>query len=232
MSDKDDKKTAAEAIFKLCSYDNLGPTTNYDLDQQTSSVDILDNIKYQKILAQYCENQISEAIHKRSSSREFNSNNISDTDLGKILFDAYSLKGASSYTIPQAGGIGCMELIVLSRHDNTWDISIHDPRHYDLKKQNDKIDDISKLFYTKSIDFDSAHHCVIIACDIKKLSDQYLARAYKFACFQAGHIAQNIILRATQLNIGSVVLGSLIESEINSSCTVLKKPYPLYAVVM
>lgn len=226
------KKTAAELLFQICSYEHLGAAANYEHDNQPGFSDFNAH-RYLDARNKNDKNILSNAIHERESCRKFCENQVSVTMLQEILFNSYSLKNdRGSYTIPQAGGLPTMNLIVL---DNTKSEEIklynYNPKTYELNYTKSLTTSLEALFYSKSIDFNSANYCMIICADLQTLSKQYLARGFKFACFQAGHIAQNILLNAAALDISAISLGSLIEKDISTHC-LSTEDYPLYAVVM
>ena len=226
------KKTAAELLFQICSYEHLGAAANYEHDNHPGFSDF-DAHRYLDARDKNHRNILSNAIHERRSCREFCENQVSVTMLQEILFNSYSLKSEQgSYTIPQAGGLPIMNLTVLG---NTKGEEIklynYDSKTYELNYAKSLTTLLEALFYSKSIDFNSANYCIIICADLQTLSKQYLARGFKFACFQAGHIAQNILLNAAALDISAISLGSLIEKDISTHC-LSADDYPLYAVVM
>lgn len=231
----DKKKSVTEAIYSICSYESLGHTTNYDASEATTLSRLeFNKQKYSNLFSKYqADDQITESIHKRKSARIFSATPINEDEIIKILFNAYSLKDNNgSFTIPQAGGLGVMKLNVLTNKNHSWGISSYNHLTYELINLEENTDNITKLFYTKSIDFNTASHCIIISCNLNAFSKVYLARAFKFSCFQAGHIAQNIILVATLLGIKTIALGSLVEEEIKKSCHLDVDQYPLYAVIL
>lgn len=231
----DKKISAAEAMYSICSYEFLGHTTNYDSSEATTFSRLeFNEQKYNNVLSKYQINdQITDSIHNRKSVRRFSATPINEDEIIKILFNAYSLKDNNgSFTIPQAGGLGVMKLNVLTNKNHFWDIFFYNHLNYELIKLEKNTDNINKLFYTKSIDFSTASHCIIISCNLNAFSKVYLTRAFKFSCFQAGHIAQNIILVATLLGIKTIALGSLVEEEIKRSCYLDTDQNPLYAVIL
>ena len=224
------KKSAAESIFQICSYEHLGVLTNYD-SNNLAKCDF-DHDLYRSSLSKFQTSTLSRIIHNRKSYRVFN-NTFEENTLQSILFNAYSLTDQNgSYTIPQAGGLPTMGLIIISNCEKKWQLYKYNPSKYELNYICPMGVALDALFYTKSIDFDSAKYCIIITSDLETISKQYLARGFKFSCFQAGHIAQNILLYSTELNIKAIPLGSLIEDNIQKTCLLPTNYYPLYAVIM
>jgi SagB-type dehydrogenase family enzyme len=55
----------------------------------------------------------------------------------------------------------------------------------------------------------------ILAATMDRIKPQYRERGYRYALFEAGHIAQNLCLLCTGLGIGSVALGGFVDSAVN-----------------
>lgn len=232
---KDKKQSAAEIIYSACSYERLGHTTNYEFEKISDFIadKEFNNSQYLEFIKTHSINTISHTIHKRKSDRSFSGATLSDNEILQILFNAYSLKNVEgSMTIPQAGGLNIMRLHVFLKETNYWKGYLYNHLSYQLEELNKTAEDLSKFFYTKSVDFKNAGACILISSNLSKFSKIYLSRAFKFSSFQAGHLAQNILLTATALELKSVPLGSLIESVIINVCDLKNEYFPLYAVVL
>ena len=104
------KKTAAELLFQICSYEHLGAAANYEHDNHPGC-SYFDAHRYLDARDKNHRNILSNAMHERTSCRKFCENQVSVTMLQEILFNSYSLKSdQGSYTIPQAGGLPTMNL--------------------------------------------------------------------------------------------------------------------------
>lgn len=228
------KMSSVEIIYQASSYRNLGHITNYECQTAFSSYrPFFNHDAYQRELLHARGSEITRLIHERATHRAFSGNTIQRQDLLYLLFNAYSLKNEiGSFTIPQAGGLMVMSLYVLENKKSHWQSHRYDPTNYTLIKNTDAPVKLESIFYTKSVSFESSSHCIIIASRLALFSQIYLTRAYKFACFQAGHIAQNLLLTAINRKIRGVTLGALIEDEIAKACSLDKEEYPLYAVVL
>jgi SagB-type dehydrogenase family enzyme len=231
---KNKKRSSVETIYFAGSYEFLGHTTNYDCERVTdlNVGEKFNEALYAELINNYEANSLTHLIHKRKSVRRFSDSSISINEISEILFNAYSLKDAEgSMTIPVAGGLSIMSLLVFLYENNSWIAYKYNHLNYHLEKLDNSIENLSKFFYTQSVDFNSAKACIIISSELCALSQVYLSRAFKFSAFQAGHVAQNILLTATALGLNGIPLGSLIESEIMTSFDMVDE-YPLYAVVL
>lgn len=227
------KLPVALSLHQLCSYQELTSTTNYASDAAIQNTQF-NLATYQNLLHSYQANdRLTTLLHTRSSKRHFSQSFIPLSAIKKILFNAYALKNASgSYTIPQAGGLAIMQLHVLANCHNHWQAYHYHSQTYQLTPLTETVKTIANLFYSQHVDYSTTSHCIIISANIERLACVYLNRGYKFACIQAGHIAQNIVLSATANQFASTCLGSLIEEPIKSTCNLEEKLEPLYAVIL
>jgi hypothetical protein len=230
---KKNKYSSAEVMSHLSSYAHLGHCTHYDRITYGDNWGFKFNeLLYQTTLTAFLQDQLTMLIQKRVSSRTFSGESIAQKELQYLLFNSYSLKSAEgSFTIPQAGGLPVMSLYILENKLNYWQLCQYDPVTYNLSSDIDKLH-LEEIFYTKSTDFQAASHAVIIASQLNKFADVYLARAFKFACIQAGHIAQNIILTAINKKLRAITLGCLMEDEIIRLCHFKVGDFPLYGVLL
>jgi protease I len=59
---------------------------------------------------------------------------------------------------------------------------------------------------------------IVIAGSVRRLTTQFRNRARPYMLLEAGHIAQNILLQATCLDLGSVPVGSFTSREVGRIC--------------
>lgn len=229
------KLTAVEIMYHASSYAHLSHSTNYDCETAALHAGPYYNPNaYQINLAHYTQkNSMTSFIHARESARVFSGEMLSQLEILHLLFNGYSLKSFNgSFTVPQAGALAVMLLVVLENKQTHWESRRYDSINYTVIHSTQESIELASLFYTKSVDLRNASHCIIIASQLKLFSQIYLARAYKFACIQAGHIAQNIIVTATSKKIKTIPLGSLIEDQIIQACGLNADEFPLYAVLL
>lgn len=70
--------------------------------------------------------------------------------------------------------------------------------------------------------------CIIITVDYERITKRYGRRGYRYAHIEAGHVAQNITLRAIELGLGTVMIGAFRDGRVKK---LLKTEYdPLYII--
>jgi protease I len=71
---------------------------------------------------------------------------------------------------------------------------------------------------------------IIVAGSISKLMSQYQNQSRRFMLLEAGHVAQNILLQAVGLKLGSVAIGGFDISRVNDLCQMSRDMEPLYII--
>ncbi len=227
------RKTTAEKIYELGSYRVLGSATQYVADMHL----YLPSAKFNNHKLFQAKQALEspaffQVLESRHSCHKFCSEELSLNKIRSLLLCGYGLKSRhGSFTVPLAGGLDVMQLKVALRERGRWGAYDWDHVGYRLNKINRMLSDPNKLFFARSTDISLSSAAIVISANLGVLAKRYTARAYKFACIQAGHIAQNIILEATSLGLSSLVLGSLKEEEIINSFGIISEK-PLYAVVI
>jgi SagB-type dehydrogenase family enzyme len=64
--------------------------------------------------------------------------------------------------------------------------------------------------------FVNAGLVIILTGLFAKTTFKYGERGYRFVLFEAGHIAQNILLEATALGLGAVPVAGFVDDEVNA----------------
>lgn len=130
--------------------------------------------------------ELLDAIEKRRSIRKFKSKRVAWPDILEAI-------DASTKT-PLAGNISTIKFIIVS-----------DPK---LK--------IHLADYSDQPWLAGAEHLLIVCSEDGQLEKMYDDRAAKYARQQAGAAIQNLLLRLTELGIGSCWVGSFLDHEIKN----------------
>jgi len=128
---------------------------------------------------------LSEAIAKRKSIRIFKDEDISDSEIMKLLNAAEQ--------VPSAGGIHPLEFKVLYRDDMNTDF-------------------YTACLRQKAVLY--APIAIVISADFSKTRARYHRRGIRYVYLEAGHSAQNICLTAVELGLGSVCIGAFHDAEV------------------
>ncbi|MGA2915500.1 MAG: SagB family peptide dehydrogenase [Sedimentisphaerales bacterium] len=172
---------------------------------------------------------LEQAIENRRSIRQFTAEPLTVKQVGQLCWSAQGItepnKGLRA--APSAGALYPMELyVVLS--DGLY---LYSPKTHSLEKQIDG--DIRSMLRTAAFGQKTVQDspCTfIIAGSIKKIEAKYRGRSERFACLEAGHIAENISLQAVALGLGSVPIGSFAPKSVAGVCRISEDLEVLYLV--
>jgi SagB-type dehydrogenase family enzyme len=227
------KKSSAEKIYDIMTFNKLGVATSCSSAlRKYLAAGSFSEHDFLRVKNRCTAQSLLNVLQNRTSCRRFSPEMLTLSNLASILLCAYSLKNKQgSFTVPLAGGLAVMQISLLVRREDAWWVYTWNPISYKLQKIAKLKTQIRNLFFNKTTDISLASGIVIINAQLNILAKQYGARAYKFACIQAGHIAQNILLAAQECKVESLVLGALKENEISDALS-LSTSRPLYAVVL
>jgi SagB-type dehydrogenase family enzyme len=166
--------------------------------------------------------KLSEAIQKRKSIRDFSDKPISKKFLSHLLWASTGIQrieqGYEYRTAPSAGALYPIETYLVVNNVESIEQGIY---HYDIQnhqleqlKQGDFGSDISNAALGQTMCHDAA--VVFIWTAIFNRSKwKYDQRAFRYIYLDAGHIAENLALVSTALELGSCQVGALFDDEVN-----------------
>lgn len=147
-------------------------------------------------------------LNDRHSVRRFTDTKIQRSSVYDILWAGQG-KNRYKYTSPSAGALYPITLYALlvgvdgapyqSLHRWNRDTSICEYLHY--------VEEAPSL--SGSTAYSQSAFSVFLAADFRILEQKYPNRAERYSYLEAGHIAQNMILMAQSLGIGSVPIGAI-----------------------
>jgi SagB-type dehydrogenase family enzyme len=173
------------------------------------SVEPLDNRK-----------EFENVLLKRRSTRVFNDEGISFSDLSRLLlFSAGVFK--TSYgvkrTYPSAGARYPLEIYPIIFRSSDLKQGIY---HYNVKDHclemcrfGDFFSDLKKIINQELMD--NSALALVITAIFHRTTMKYGDRGYRFVLLDAGHLAQNIYLQATSLGLGCCAVGGFLDHELN-----------------
>ena len=190
---------------------------------------------------------LGEVLRLRRSRRDFSGRPLGLEQVGRLLhvsfgvvadrevldFETPAVLGYRSS--PSAGGLYPLELYVATRAvDGLADGVYHyDPWSHQLeRRQHGGVHD-----RFASICFDqgflaAANLLVSLAAIVERTRHKYGARGYRYVCFEAGHVAQNLCLVAAASNLGAVTLGGFYDREMNELLALPEGEDALYHVAV
>ena len=149
------------------------------------------------------------------SLREFSSTILSLGTLSSILYNGYghSNEERNQYAerpVPSAGGLYDLEILVFVNFIEGLKKGCYNyyPSQNKLIPITHTEFQIQDFFSTKHIQYSTASFVVMMTSKLSKYSWRYGKRGYRFALFEAGHVAQNMILAAEKNSVKTVPVGA------------------------
>lgn len=169
---------------------------------------------------------VEEAISKRRSVRQYNDSALSLSELSQLLWAAQGITDTirGLRTAPSAGALYPLELYAVV--GNVTGIA---PGIYKYKCRTHELETVLPGDARKELAAAALGQSAITqaAVDIvwtavyERCAKKYQERAELYVPIEVGHSAENVLLQATALNLGAVVMGAFYEDKVQG---VLKSP--------
>jgi len=169
---------------------------------------------------------LGQAITARNSIRELAEQTVSIEELSSLLHFAYGQNRDNKETgyprpfrvVPSAGAMYPLELYVCnSRIKNLAPGLYHfNPTRNNLRllSSDSRVDDIAAAFVQPELAH-GASLILFITALFERSTFKYGTRGYRFVLLEAGHVAQNVNLVSTALNLGSVNIGGYFDRAVD-----------------
>ncbi|MDI6644869.1 MAG: SagB/ThcOx family dehydrogenase [Methanobacteriaceae archaeon] len=180
---------------------------------------------------------VEEAINKRRSIRNFQEKPLTLKELAQLLWAAQGItdKKNDLRTVPSAGAIYPLEIYIVIGEDGVNGLTsgfyhfnpIRNELDY-IRKGDMRLNLSNTAYGQESIK--KAPVTIIITGVYSRTQNRYGDRGIQYVHMEAGHSGQNLYLQAEALELGTVVIGSFSNEDVQ---TVLKLPNdhtPLYLV--
>lgn len=163
-----------------------------------------------------------DAIRNRKSIRHFTDTPISSQFLSYLLWASTGLSrtehGYEFRTAPSAGALYPIETYLCINNVQTISPGIY---HYGIKghslellKEGEHATDVARAALDQTM-CEAAAVVFIWTAVFQRSKWKYGQRAYRYVYLDAGHIAENLALAATSLDLGSCPIAALYDDEIN-----------------
>jgi len=171
-----------------------------------------------------------EALAKRRSVRLFANKPLESEQIGQLAWAGQGIteKQRGLRTAPSAGETYPIELYFATEEG----LFVYRPAEHSLEQTSDK--DIRTSLATAASMQESVAMAgcdIIVAGSVRKLSTQFRNKARTFMLLEAGHVAQNILLQAACLDLGSVPVGVFTSAkQVSRACRLPAGFEPLYII--
>ncbi|MEJ2245495.1 MAG: SagB/ThcOx family dehydrogenase [Acidobacteriota bacterium] len=165
-----------------------------------------------------------DVISRRRSMRHYTAAaSLSIRDLAMLLWATQGITAASSQfefrSAPSAGGLYPIETYLMCRNVETLEPGIYHFRPHEFDLELIKAGDFGVAFANAALGqsmVSDAPVCFIWTALVQRSKWKYRQRAYRYIYLDAGHIAQNLYLAGTAINLGVCGIGAFFDDHINN----------------
>jgi len=170
---------------------------------------------------------LTEALAKRRTHREFSDRALSLEQISQLCWAAQGVTETQRglRTAPSAGGLYPVTVFVVA-HDGFFE---YQPKRHVLRRLADG--DVREKSEGRALGRSmvrSAPVCIVIAMDVSRTASKYPKDAERYCLLEAGHVAQNVLLQATAMDLVGVPVGGLREVEVAASLELPERLRPVY----
>jgi len=185
------------------------------------------------------DGSLRHALKNRKTIRKFTGDKLSRKALDDLIWAAYghthTKKGIKMRTAPSPGAMYPIEIHCIIENVTGMKDGIY---IFDRKKEALSLLKAGKfleLIQEVSLDqkfITQSNVLIIMVYNPRKITPHYGDHSFRYSAFECGHIAQNIILMATVLGLGSVPVGAFDERGIAFSLNMSGDKEILYFVAV
>lgn len=173
------------------------------------------------------DSPLLELLKARTSCRQYETRAMPLETLATLLGGAYGISrmaeiqdgvNALLRTVPSAGGLYPLEIYVVTRNVSRVADGVH---HYAVRSHSLELVKEGSLFseWHSSLLADpfvrEANVIGFISAVFARTQKKYGPRGYRYVLLEAGHLAQNLCLLATEQGLGSLCMGGFMDSRLN-----------------
>jgi SagB-type dehydrogenase family enzyme len=161
-------------------------------------------------------------LRTRRSVRRFTSQSITKEQLSYLLWASGGIqrqeRGYDFRTVPSAGALYPIETYLVVNNVENIAEGVY---HYSVKAhllEELQLGDFRRAISLAALGQQMCMEAAVIfiwTAIFHRSKWKYKQRAYRYIYLDAGHIAQNLALSATSLNLGSCQIGALYDDEVN-----------------
>ena len=174
---------------------------------------------------------LEEAIYKRRSQREFLLSPLTLEQVSQILWAANGVtvkKDKLCYrSAPSAGALYPIEIYALSKDGLFHYLPLE--HKLEVIGEKDLREELSISAWNQK--FIAQAPLTIVLCGVyQRTTKKYGYRGIRYVHMEAGHIAQNICLQATALDLASVTVGAFDDEQVKDLLSISDQQEPLYII--
>jgi len=173
-------------------------------------------------------------LSNRRSIREYADSPLTKDVVMKLLWAGQGITGAmGARTAPSAGAFYPLSLYLVAGKVTDLSSGLYKylPAENSLTQIKDKDlrSGLAEAAYNQQF-IQTASIDIVVAAIYEKTAEKYGTRAERFVHMEAGHAAQNIVLEATALDLGSVTVGGFDDGKVAITLGLPRNENPLYII--
>jgi SagB-type dehydrogenase family enzyme len=176
---------------------------------------------------------VEQALLNRRSVRNYKNQPMTIAEAGQLLWAAQGIteKSRGFRTAPSAGATFPFEIYLVAGDVSGLAAGIYqyDYHHHRLmlRREGDFRAILSESALGQSSITDGAINIVLTGI-YERTRQRYGDRGIRYVHIEAGHIAQNVLLQAVALGLGSVPIGAFNDNKVGERLDIPKNEIPLY----
>jgi SagB-type dehydrogenase family enzyme len=174
---------------------------------------------------------IEKALKERRSVRDYKNEPLTIPEISQLLWSAQGITASGGLrTAPSAGALYPLEVYIIVGNVTNMKSGIYKyiPESHELVKviEGDKRPELSEAALHQS-PIKDAPAVIVISAVYERTTGKYGERGIRYVHMEAGHAAQNILLQAVSLNLGTVVIGAFKDEMVKKALNLGDKEEPL-----
>jgi SagB-type dehydrogenase family enzyme len=161
---------------------------------------------------------LEEALQARRSVRSYSKESLELSEVAQLAWAAQGITKKRRFrTAPSAGALYPLELYLLAGKVKGLDPGLYHylPKQHAMEKiaSTDMRTELAGAAYNQRA-LSRAPAVFVIAGVKKRTARKYRGRAERYVYIEAGHAGQNLLLQATSLGLGSVIIGAFFDDTV------------------
>lgn len=175
---------------------------------------------------------IEQCLINRRSIRSYTNKALTMEEISQLVWAAQGITGSEGYrTIPSAGALYPLETYVVAGNVQELPPGIyryHPGDHHLIEVTSGDIRDrLAKAALGQSCIHRGAASIVLSAV-YKRTTIKYGSRGIRYTHIEAGHAAQNVLLEATAMGLGTAPIGAFNDEQVARAMSLPENEIPLY----
>jgi len=178
---------------------------------------------------------LEKTLSERRSIREYRKEPLELSEISQLLWSAQGITNKSSgkRTSPSAGALFPLEIYVVAGNVNDLEDGIYKYRtethELILVKSGDNREDIYTKVYSREW-LKNVPSFLIFAGVYERTTGKYGERGKRYVHIEVGHSAQNVLLQAVAMNLGTVVMGAFDDTTLKKVIGMTEDEQPFYII--